>query len=80
MAIKAAQEKAMALACEIGQTIGPAYSIDEGGIAAAGYNNDFSLNGSANTSSTVRDDAPTVAFSPGLISVTAQVTVRFRLQ
>ena len=77
MAIKAAQEKARMLAGEIGQTIGRAYTITEvstdyGPRAmnqnAVGYAGEF---GASQTES---------AIAPGLISVSAQVTVSFRLQ
>lgn len=75
MAIRAAKEKAELLAREIGQTIGPAHSITEGGEQAprpmtqnvsAGLMTDASGNESA--------------LAPGSLSITAQVTVRFRLQ
>ncbi len=77
MAIKAAQEKASLLAREIGQTIGPAYSITEGVVG--GYS---SSNITQNATSVISGDlsASDSAIAPGLISVTAQVTVSFRLQ
>lgn len=79
MAIKAAQEKASLLAREIGQTIGPAYSITEGVVGR--YS---SSNVSQNTTSVISGDLSASesdsAIAPGLISVTAQVTVSFRLQ
>jgi hypothetical protein len=74
MAIKAAQEKAIALTKEIGQTIGRAYSIhedDERGNAMSN-NTGFTVNGSFSDEEN--------SFAPGLISVTARVTVSFRLQ
>ncbi|HEY0406810.1 MAG TPA: SIMPL domain-containing protein [Pyrinomonadaceae bacterium] len=73
MAIKAAQEKAVALTREIGQTIGRAYSIheeDERGNAMSN-NSGFSVGSFS---------AEEGSFAPGLISVTARVTVSFRLQ
>ena len=77
MAIKAAQEKARLYAAEIGQTIGKAYSITE-------TSNDYApRNVSQNASTVVEsygDRASDSAIAPGLISVTAQVTVSFRLQ
>jgi uncharacterized protein YggE len=75
MAIKAAQEKAILLARQIGQSIGPAYSITESGVTpyANVTQNSF---GTAGTTSSVPDSA----IAPGSISVTAQVTVSFRLQ
>jgi uncharacterized protein YggE len=76
MAIKAAQEKAILLSREIGQSIGPAFSITEGGAR------DFSSNVSQNATSVINGDlSPSdTAFAPGLISITAQVVVSFRLQ
>jgi uncharacterized protein len=79
MAMKAAQEKANLMAREIGQSIGPAYSITEGG----GPNYSRS-NVTQNTTTTISGDLSESesdsAIAPGSISVTAQVTVRFRLQ
>jgi uncharacterized protein YggE len=75
MAIKAAQEKANLFAREIGQTIGQAYSITESG--------DYTPRAATqNVSSTISGDLSESesAIAPGSISVTAQVTVRFRLQ
>jgi uncharacterized protein len=76
MAIKAAQEKAKLLAGQIGQSIGPAYSITESGVipyapANAVQNRADSFVGSTSDSES--------AIAPGTISVTAQVTVSFRL-
>ena len=75
MAIRAAQEKATLLAREIGQSIGPAYSITEDAdysARSASQNvSGFSDSGRAESDS---------ALAPGTISVTANVTVRFRLQ
>ncbi|MGZ5436591.1 MAG: SIMPL domain-containing protein [Pyrinomonadaceae bacterium] len=75
MAIRAAKEKATLLAGEIGQSIGPAYSITE----TSG--NDYGRsNAMQNVAGTAGDSAASdSAIAPGSISVTAQVTVRFRL-
>lgn len=76
MAIKAAQQKARLLAGEIGQSIGPAHSIIE---------NTFVPNTTANVSQNSLDlfvgsgSESESAIAPGSISVTAQVTVRFKL-
>jgi uncharacterized protein YggE len=75
MAMRAAKEKATLLAREIGQTIGPAYSITETSSDYPRSNavqnvSSFTLSDSATSDSSV---------APGSISVTAQVTVRFRL-
>ena len=79
MAIKAAQEKASLLAREIGQTIGPAFSITEGVVGRYAPSNAMQ-----NTTSVISGDLSAseseTAIAPGLISVTAQVAVSFRLQ
>jgi uncharacterized protein YggE len=74
MAIRAAQEKATLLAREINQSIGPAYSITE---TSTEYRPSATVQ---NVSTTFGDAAEgDSALAPGTISVTAQVTVRFRL-
>jgi len=76
MAIRAAQEKARLLAGEIGQSIGPAYSIVESGVvpyapANATQNRmETFIGGNSDSES---------AIAPGTISISAQVTVSFRL-
>lgn len=77
MAIKAAQEKAVALTKEIGQSIGKAYSISE-----EGPNNSY-LSANARNSTTYvggsySADEETIAL--GQISVTARVIVSFELK
>ncbi|MGZ8842883.1 MAG: SIMPL domain-containing protein, partial [Pyrinomonadaceae bacterium] len=75
MAIRAAQEKANLLARENGQSIGPAYSISE-------YAGDSGRSNVAqNVTSVISGDLSSSesAIAPGSISVTAQVTVRFKL-
>jgi uncharacterized protein YggE len=76
MAIKAAQEKAVALTKEIGQSIGKAYSIteDEPSYASA-QNNNFNI---VTRSGSSLDDESTLAL--GQISITARVTVSFELK
>lgn len=78
MAIRAAQEKANLLAKEIGQTIGPAHSITEGAIG--GYSSNTMQNVSTVISGELSSSESDSAIAPGLISVTAQVTVKFKLQ
>jgi uncharacterized protein len=78
MAIKAAQEKATLLAREIGQSIGPAYSITETEIIPFRDNN-ITQNVAGFIRGTNEGESES-AIAPGTISVTAQVTVRFRLQ
>ena len=76
MAIRAAKEKATLLASEIGQTIGPAYSITEDSNLPANGR----VNQNASLDSFVSGDASESAIAPGSLSITARVTVRFRLQ
>lgn len=77
MAIRAAQEKARLLAGEIGQAVGPAYSIAEisGDYSPRAMNQNV-----AGVAGTLSDRESESAIAPGLISVTAHVTVSFRLQ
>ena len=79
MAMKAAQEKASLMAREIGQSIGPAYSISEGGGPSYRDNNNVTQNSTTTISGSLSDRESDSAIAPGSISVTAQVTVRFRL-
>jgi uncharacterized protein YggE len=78
MAIRAAQEKAKLLVGQIGQSIGPAYSIREGTYTPYSTNN-FSQNATSVAGSAGADSGSDGAIAPGQISVTAQVTVSFRL-
>ncbi len=77
MAIRAAQEKAKLLAHEIGQSIGPAYSITEEVDLGYGASANQAVITSRDTPSESESDS---ALSPGTIPVTARVTVKFRLQ
>jgi uncharacterized protein len=74
LAIRAAREKAVALTAEIGQTIGKAHSIQEEGYGRSALSNNYSSVISGSFSSDENS-----AFAPGMISVTAQVTVSFVL-
>lgn len=78
MAIRAAQEKAKLLAGEIGQSIGPAYSINE---YTPDYNRASGTLQTQNTTDFIGGAASggETTIAPGSISITAQVTVRFRL-
>jgi uncharacterized protein YggE len=75
MAIRAAKEKATLLAGEIGQSIGPAYSITE---TSGDYAPRTMQNASAGVAGNPSESESAIA--PGSLSITAQVTVRFRLQ
>lgn len=73
MAMRAAKEKATLLAGEIGQSIGPAYSISE-------TTRDYEPRPMQNVSADVgRVSESESALAPGTLSVNAQVTIRFRL-
>ena len=73
MAMRAAKEKATLLAGEIGQSIGPAYSITE---VTRDYVPRAMQNAVADADEAAETDS---ALAPGTLSVSAQVTVRFRL-
>jgi uncharacterized protein len=74
-AIRAAREKAVALTAEIGQTIGRAHSINEEGYGRSASSNNYTTVVSGSFSS---DESS--SFAPGMITITAQVTVSFILQ
>lgn len=78
MAIRAAREKATLLAGEIGQRIGPAYSITEASPRFAA--NSMMQNNTTVISGDLSASESESAIAPGLISVTAQVTVSFELK
>jgi uncharacterized protein YggE len=77
-AIKAAQEKAIALTKEIGQTIGKAYLINEEEAEGGSRSNNFLLNSSGSATGDYSDEEGTIAI--GQIPITARVTVRFELK
>lgn len=80
LAMKAAQEKAAALAGAVGQKIGRAYSIEEEVPPAR----DLSMaNATANSFSTVEtasDSSWEGTLAPGKIKISAKVTVKFVLE
>ena len=78
LAMKAAQEKASAMATSIGQTIGKAIRVIEGNTANQNYS--YSANLTSNTVSVGGNFSEGVAtFAPGAIKVEAQVTISFLL-
>jgi len=80
LAMKAAKEKATAMAASVGQTIGKAIKIEEG--TPSNHNFNLSANYSSNTTSVVSTKVVSesvATFAPGLITVEAQVTVTFLL-
>ncbi|MBD0369875.1 MAG: SIMPL domain-containing protein [Pyrinomonadaceae bacterium] len=84
LAIRAAREKAVAITKEIGQTVGPAYSIREDSYVAGSPSANTSIyanNVSTEDSGGSRDmDEESSTIAPGMITVSARVTVSFRLQ
>jgi uncharacterized protein YggE len=78
MAIKAAQEKAIALTKEINQSIGKAYSITEEGPTPFAYAQNRSSNYIGTGGETSASEESTIAL--GQISITARVTVSFDLK
>lgn len=78
LAIKAAQEKAVALTRELGQTIGKAYSITEEGLGSANYASNNYVNSSNRVGGDYSDSEGTIAI--GQIPITARVIVSFELK
>ncbi len=88
MAIIAAKEKASAMAGAIGQTVGKAIKISEGANRSSYNFRSGALNSNNNlpfellqepSGSVTRESSVTSSFSPGVISVDAEVTVTFLL-
>jgi uncharacterized protein YggE len=78
MAMKAAREKASAMAAAIDQTIGKAVKITEVGSSNASYG--YSANIISNTVGATGSFSESVAtFAPGAIKIEAEVTVSFLL-
>jgi uncharacterized protein YggE len=77
MAMKAAKEKATAMAAAVGQTIGRAVKVTEGNVGGQLFGN-YSINSNAVGTAGVFTDS-LVTFAPGAIKIEAQVTVSFLL-
>jgi uncharacterized protein YggE len=81
MAMKAAKEKAAAMAGSVGQTIGKAIKINEINLENQTYN--YSLANNSNSAVSYSGSVPVseslATFAPGAIKVSAQVTVSFLL-
>jgi uncharacterized protein YggE len=81
LAMKAAQEKAAALANAVGQKIGRAYSIEEEVPSRASAMQNVSSNSNSfSTVETANDSSWEGTLAPGKIKVNARVTVRFVLE
>ena len=76
MAMKAAKEKATAMAAAVGQTIGKAIKVAEWNTASQPFANALQAN-SMNSAGAFTESL--VTFAPGAIKVEAQVTVSFQL-
>jgi hypothetical protein len=78
MAVKAAKEKALALAGELGSKVGKPHSITEQSseIPTLLLANSFAQNAAAAPG----DSGSNSAFEPGTISISATVTVAFVLE
>jgi len=79
MAMKAAQEKAAALAGAVGQKIGRAYSIEEEDSSRASAMANTSSN-AFSTVETEKDSSWEGTLAPGKIKINARVTVKFVLE
>jgi uncharacterized protein YggE len=77
MAVKAAQEKATAMASEIGQTIGKAVVITE--HSEGGFSRPPSVSNAMTTMQGNLTDTDSL-FAPGLITVKASITASFELK
>ena len=79
LAMKAAQEKAAALAGAVGQKIGRAYSIEEEDSSRASAMSNASSN-AFSTVETAADSSWEGTLAPGKIKINARVTVKFVLE
>ncbi len=77
MAMKAAKEKATAMAAAVNQSIGRAIKITEGNVGGQTFAN-YSSNSNATGTAGVFAES-LVTFAPGAIKIEAQVTVSFLL-
>lgn len=80
LAMKAAQEKAAALASAVGQKIGRAYSIEEERPVARDLSMVNSSSNSFSTVETASDSSWEGTLAPGKIKISARVTVKFVLE
>ena len=78
MAMKAAKEKASAMAAAVNQTIGRAIRVTEGTVGAPMAANNYASNSNAIGTGGVFTES-LVTFAPGAIKIGAQVTVSFLL-
>lgn len=81
-AIRAAKEKAVALAGELGVKLGRPYTITEGSAYSSNYwaSNRSNLQQSSEGGGAAGNEEAAPTFAPGTISVTASVSVSFLLE
>jgi len=77
MAMKAAKEKATAMAAAVGQTVGRAIKITEGTVGGQMFGNYLANANTVATGGVFTESL--VTFAPGAIKIEAQVTVSFLL-
>lgn len=77
MAMKAAKEKASAMAAAVNQTIGKAIRVTEGTVGSPMAANNYSNSSAIGTGGVFTESL--VTFAPGAIKIGAQVTVSFLL-
>lgn len=82
LAVRAAREKAIAMATELGQKVGRPWKIDEGGGWSSPMNRTNELQGATNATMAQSEDGieSQGSVSLGTISIQAQVTVSFELE
>ena len=80
-AIRAAKEKAVALATELGSKVGKPYAITESPIYDASYGNgNTNLTQTRGVAQDPPEDPATPSFAPGSIAISAAVSVSFLLE
>jgi len=77
MAMKAAKEKATAMAAAVGQNIGRAIKVTEGNVGGQPYMGYAANSNTTGTTGVFTESL--VTFAPGAIKIEAQVTVSFQL-
>jgi uncharacterized protein YggE len=82
LALKAAREKAVAMANELGQKVGKAiYIVEVGSEISSAYETESSSSYASNYSSSVADGVPDnkSSVAPGMMSISARIKVTFEL-
>ena len=79
-AIKAAKEKAIALATELGSVVGKPYAITEATYSNWGFSQSISNSMGQGGGNSEPEDGAASTFAPGTISIEATINVSFLLQ